>query len=99
MPHVFYLLAWVLCPWAGCGFRAEGIDFRLEVGDDKPLYRRAMLAWGQQPGYGLVGRCPHCRQYVWFDPTEKRAIAELPDSGYDLLPDAWHSRADIMDKL
>jgi hypothetical protein len=58
-----------------------------------------MLAWGRQADYGLIGRCPICQQYVWFDPTSKRTITDLPHSGYDLLPDDWHARADIMEKL
>jgi hypothetical protein len=75
------------------------IDFRLELGEDKTLYARVMLAWAREPGYGIIARCPSCHQYVWFDPTGKRAITDLPASGYDLLPDDWHLRAEITDRL
>lgn len=96
MPHAFYSLAWVLCPWPGCGFRAEMIDFRLEVSEDKARYARVILAWGRQADYGIIARCPGCHQYVWFG---KRAISDLPAGGFELLPDDWYLTAEIRDVL
>jgi hypothetical protein len=72
------------------------VDFRLELIQDKSLYARVMLAWASQPHYGIVARCPGCKQYVWFDPNGKRAVTDLPSAGFDLLPDDWHVTADIM---
>lgn len=66
MPHVVYYAPFLLCPWPACGFRIEMIDFQLEKMATPDLYARVVAAWGRQPGYGVVGRCPGCGQYVWF---------------------------------
>jgi len=95
MPHVRYLAAFLLCPWDGCGFSSKGIDFCLEKRGDPAFYKRVMAAWYLQADYGLVARCPGCGRYVWFGKDSKQAIPDPPPSGYDVLPDDWHSLAFI----
>jgi hypothetical protein len=93
MPHVSYLAAFLLCPWPGCGYRIALLDFQLELSGNPQLYARAVQQWGSQPPYGLVGRCPGCRNYVWYGETEKRAVPEPVPTGLDVLPDDWHLNA------
>lgn len=98
MPHVAYPLAFVQCPWTGCGFRIAMVDFRLELGDDRALYTRVVLTWQAQPDYGIVARCPGCQKYVWFGKGSKRAISEPLPMGLDILPDDWHLRAEFIEQ-
>jgi hypothetical protein len=93
MPHVVYLGEFILCPWPDCGFRIELVDFQLEFAQDPGLYARVIAAWGNQPDFGLVGRCPGCKQHVWFGLAEKRTAADPAAPGVILLPDDWHLHA------
>jgi hypothetical protein len=96
MPHAIYVGAYLLCPWSGCGFQAELVDFRIESMGDPALYARAVASWGWTPGYGLVGRCPGCHQHVLFTPDKKQAVLDLAvTANCDILPDNWHVHADI----
>ena len=95
MPHVVYLGTFIFCPWPGCGFQIELLDFCLEHAGDPTLYASIMSAWGQQPDFGLVARCPGCKQHVWFGLTEKRTVSDPSAAGLIFLPDDWHTRAYI----
>lgn len=90
MPHVSYLDLFHLCPWPECGFQMVMIDFCLENGSNPALYQRAVSEWNLRPDYGLVARCPGCRQFVWFGKDAKRAVADPPTSDLEVLPDDWH---------
>jgi hypothetical protein len=98
MPHAVYLDPFIVCPWLGCGFRIAMVDFRLELGGDPAKYARVIRDWGAVPGFGLVGLCPHCRQYVIFRVDSKQA-ASSPPQGMDSLPDNWHETADIFEEI
>ena len=93
MPHIVYLPAQLLCPWAGCGFRIELIDFQLEKANDAVLYARVMAAWGAQLDFGVVGRCPGCHRFVRFGMNDKQAVADPAATGLPVLPDDWHQTA------
>jgi hypothetical protein len=95
MPHVVYFDPYHLCPWAGCGYRIEMIDFQLENRKNPALYAGVIAAWGRQPGYGLIGRCPGCGRYVLFSATGKQAVADPAALGLIVLPDDWHQNAFI----
>lgn len=92
MPHVVYLAASILCPWPGCGYRIELIDFQLEKTGDAAFYARVLLDWGR-PGFGLVGRCPGCGQYVLFGLSAKQPVADPAATALPVLPDDWHQNA------
>lgn len=94
MPHVVYLGAYLLCPWPGCGYRIELLDFQLELSNDPTLYAQAIARWGEAD-FGLVGRCPGCREFVLFSPKEKRTIESPASCGLPVLPDDWHMHAYI----
>jgi hypothetical protein len=89
MPHAVYHDPFLLCPWPGCDVRIGIVDFCLEKMGMPALYARVMLAWGRQTGYGLVGRCPGCGQYVWFGENSKRALPDPPAPDLEVLPDHW----------
>ncbi len=93
MPHAVYPMAFLVCPWPGCGYPLEIVDFQLERGADAALYARVVLAWNLQADYGVVGRCPGCNQFVWFGRDEKRAVGEPVPAGFEVLPDDWHRMA------
>lgn len=76
MPHVVYVGAFILCPWQDCGFRIELIDFKLESMSDPVLYAIVMSNWGMDSQFGLIGRCPGCKQFVRFGLTDKSAVAD-----------------------
>jgi hypothetical protein len=95
MPHVVYLGLLIGCPWPGCGCRIEMIDFRLEAVGDPALYARVMTDWGRSPGYGLVGRCPGCGQYVLYGLTDKQPVSDPTATSLPVLPDDWHLNAYI----
>jgi hypothetical protein len=95
MPHVVYLAASWFCPWSGCGYRIELIDFQLERLNDSALYARVMTAWGIQPDFGIVARCPGCRRYILFGATGKQAVDDPTATGLPVLPDDWHQTAYI----
>jgi len=95
MPHIVYFAPYLLCPWSGCGFRIEFLDLQLEKSTDLTLYGRVMSAWGHDPNFGVVGRCPGCRIYVFFGLSEKRTIGDLSATTLPLLPDGWHFDAFI----
>jgi len=95
MPHVVYLAAAILCPWPGCRFQIELVDFQLEHYGDAGLYAQVMAAWGRQADFGLIGRCPGCGQHVLFGLDTKATIADLSITGLPVLPDDWHARAYI----
>lgn len=93
MPHVVYVGAFILCPWPGCGYRIELIDFNLEKTSDPALYALVMSQWGLQADFGLVARCPSCKQFVRFGLTEKVAVADPSQTGLPVLPDDWDQHA------
>jgi hypothetical protein len=93
MPHAVYVAPFLLCPWPGCGFRIEIIDFQLVNLGDPALYAQLLRGWWQ--GGGLVGRCPGCQQYVLFDMNGKRSVADPAAAGLTVLPDDWHQTAYI----
>ncbi len=95
MPHVVYLIPSIACPWPGCGFQIELVDFQLEKMGDPALYARVMSAWGPQAGFGVVARCPGCGQYVLFSASDKQAVADPHATGLPVLPDDWHLKAYI----
>jgi hypothetical protein len=95
MPHVVYLPASFFCPWAGCGYRIELIDFRLEHMNDAALYARVMSAWGTHPNFGIVARCPGCQRHVLYGMTSKQTVDDPAAAGLPVLPDDWHQTAYI----
>jgi hypothetical protein len=95
MPHVVYLAASIVCPWPGCNYLIELIDFQLEKMGDPAFYARVMLDWGQHPDYGLIGRCPGCKQYVRFGASDKQPVNDPTTIVLPLLPDDWHLHAHI----
>jgi hypothetical protein len=95
MPHAVYIGAFILCPWSGCGYRVELIDFQLEKMGDQAFYSLVMTNWGNQPDFGLVGRCPSCGQFVRFGLTDKKMVADPGETGLPLLADDWHHHAYI----
>jgi hypothetical protein len=95
MPHVVYLAASLLCPWPGCGYRIELIDFQLEKLNDASLYARVMTSWGVQADFGLVARCPGCQGFVLFGSTSKQRVDDPAATGLPVLPDDWHQTAYI----
>jgi hypothetical protein len=99
MPHVIYLAANVLCPWPGCGYRVAMVDFQLELMSDPSFYTRAMKEWGRDADYGLIGRCPGCRQYVLFASDKKVAVTDPQATGLLVLPDDWHQNAIILQNV
>lgn len=96
MPHVAYPAANVLCPWPGCEFQIALVDFQVELRGDPALYARVMVAWGHQPGFGLVAACPGCGRYVCFGPTDKLQVSDPNATGLPVLPDDWHHNAIIV---
>jgi hypothetical protein len=92
---VVYLAASLLCPWPGCGYRIELIDFQLEKMVDSTLYARVMSFWGIDPEFGLIGRCPGCGEFVLFGIAAKRCVQDPAGTGLPVLPDDWHQRAYI----
>ncbi len=95
MPHVVYLGIAIACPWLGCTYQIELIDFQLELTDDATLYDRVMKAWGTQADFGIVGSCPGCGRPVAYQLDRKLAVEDPIGSGLPLLPDDWHRRAYI----
>lgn len=93
MPHIVYLAAGILCPWDGCGFRIELVDFQLELWAGAEFYANVMQEWGQRQEFGLIGRCPGCRKFVLFALDAKKAIDEPSVTGLPVLPDDWHDHA------
>jgi hypothetical protein len=71
------------------------IDVQLEKMAAPDLYGRVVAAWGRQPGYGVVGRCPGCGQYVWFGKDSKQAVPDPPAADLEVLPDDWAQNAFI----
>lgn len=89
MPYAVYCGDTILCPWPGCGFRIELIDFQLETINDPTFYALVMSHWGHQSDYGLIGRCPDCRQFVRYGLTEKNIVADPAQTILPILPDDW----------
>ena len=95
MPHAVYLGIKIFCPWPGCGYQIEMIDFRVETMGDPALYRRVITEWGRLPGYGVIARCPGCNQYVLFGPSDKTMVADVSATTLPMLADDWHLRVQI----
>jgi hypothetical protein len=95
MPHFVYCLPYILCPWPGCGFQIELLDLQLEKSPDPNLYARVMSSWGHDPDFGVVARCPGCRNFVFFGLSEKRSVSDLSAAAFPILPDDWHLHAYI----
>jgi hypothetical protein len=51
------------------------IDFKLELYGDPGLYARVLSGWWS-PGYGVIARCPACRQFVLFGIDKKAAVSD-----------------------
>src|SRR5437660_84277 len=83
------------CRWRGCPIRISGIHFQLEISPDSTLYSQVMSSWGHDPNFGVVGRCPECRNYVLFGLSAKTPIADPSTTNLPILPDDWHSNAYI----
>jgi hypothetical protein len=66
------------------------VDFQLEQMGNPALYARVVGSWGLDPDFGVVGRCPGCRQYVFFGISIKRPIDDPSTTGLPVLPDDWH---------
>ena len=96
MPHAVYYVPYLLCPWPGCGYQIGIVDFCVEKMGRPDLYARVVGAWHAQPGYGVVARCPGCRQYVWFSKDSKETVPDPPGPGIDVLPDDWDQFASII---
>ena len=71
------------------------VDFQLELAGDQAFYARVMADWGQRADFGLVGRCPGCKQLVLFGLNEKKKIDYADSLGFPILPDDWHVHAYI----
>jgi hypothetical protein len=93
--HVVYNHEHVDCPWAGCGSRIAGINFRLESQGDAAKQEQWLTAWWAGPG--LVARCPGCGRYVLFSLDGKRAVADPTQWTNTVLPDAWHTKAHVVE--
>src|SRR5690349_9522827 len=89
--HVVYHEEHHSCPWAGCGLRIVGINFRLDALGDVARQAGWLAAWWNGPG--LVGRCPGCGRYVLFTLDDKRAVLDPASWGAAVLPDDWHGKA------
>jgi hypothetical protein len=94
LPHGVYQEPYLLCPWAGCGFRISAIDFQIENTGDPALYKNVLAGWWQGPG--VVGRCPGCGKHVLFSMTEKKTVSDPCAAGLTVLPDNWHQTAYIV---
>jgi hypothetical protein len=92
--HVVYAGEHLVCPWAGCDYRIEGINFRLDLQGDAPAVARWLAAWWTGPG--LVGRCPACGHFVLFSLDAKQAVADPAAWGTVVLPDDWHQKAHLV---
>lgn len=92
--QVVYQDPHVVCPWPGCGYRINAIQFHLEKWPQ--LENRLLKAWWQGPG--LAGRCPKCNLYVLFSVTAKSVIDDLTDFSSANLPDDWHKNAHVVTK-
>jgi len=91
--HVVYQGEHLVCPWAGCDYRIEGINFQLELQGEAPARAKWLAAWWTGPG--LVARCPACRHYILFSLDGKRAVDDPTTWGTAVLPDDWHQRAHL----
>ncbi len=94
MPHGVYEDPYIVCPWAGCGYRIAGVDFHIEKMAAPGLYAQVISAWWQGPG--IVGRCPGCGRYVLFSLSAKQPVDDPTAAGLTLLPDDWHQYAYII---
>jgi hypothetical protein len=95
MTHIVYVAPQIVCPWPGCGFRIELLDLKLEISPDTDLYARVMASWGHDPNFGVVGRCPACRNFVLFGLSAKIPIPDPSAINLPMLPDDWHLSAYI----
>ena len=93
--HVVYQQDHLDCPWAGCGLRIAGINFRLEAQGSAAEQEQWMAAWWAGPG--LVARCPACGRYVLFSLDGKRAVADPAQWATAVLPDDWHTKARVVE--
>jgi hypothetical protein len=95
--HVVYHDDHLDCPWAGCDVRIAGVDFRLDSQGDGARLAEWVAAWWNGPG--LVGRCPGCGRHVLFGLEGKRAVSDLSSWGTAVLPDDWHQKAHLVDRV
>jgi hypothetical protein len=95
MPHVVYLGTNVFCPWPGCNYQIEIVDFRLETLGNPALYGRVMTEWGRLPGFGLIGRCPGCNQYVLFGVSDKAIVNDVSTTILPVLADDWYMKVQV----
>lgn len=94
MPHGWF--RWALCPWPGCSFQVDLIDFRLEAIDPE-LYARGVDAWHR--GHALVGPCPVCGRLVAFSSRGMdQAKSDLLPVGSVSLPAGWVAFAVFVDQ-
>ena len=90
MPHAAYAGMAIVCPWLGCDYRIEFVDFQLELKGNTAFYAQVMTHWGRLAGYGLIGRCPGCGKYVLFGVPDKQTVTDPGQMGLPVLPDDWH---------
>ena len=95
-PMVVYHPPSALCPWPGCGYRIDGIHFKLEDWCDSAALDRYLKAWWR--GAGLVGRCPGCGKLVLFALTNKSKVTDQSGLTEALLPDDWIDKAHLVSK-
>ncbi|MBI3412051.1 MAG: hypothetical protein HY040_27285 [Planctomycetes bacterium] len=88
------MVPFLFCPWPGCGFRIELLDFQLELMAESALYAQAMAEWGRDD-FGLIGRCPGCRQFVLYGTQDKKLVEDPASLSLPILPDDWHLHAYI----
>jgi hypothetical protein len=72
------------------------VDFRLEMPGDKALYNEVVRNWGLTPGYGIIARCPGCREYVLYTNNTKEKVLDPSALAFPVLPDDWYSNAEIL---
>jgi hypothetical protein len=95
MPHAVYLGIKIFSPWLGCSYQIEMIDFRLETMGDPALYQRVITEWGRFPGCGVIARCPGCKLYVLFGPSDKTIAPDITTTTLPVLADDWYLRVQI----
>lgn len=93
--HVVYHPEHLDCPWADCGVRIAGINFQLDAQGDASGLAQWLAAWWTGPG--LIGRCPGCGRYVLFSLDDKWAVADPTPWATAVLPDAWHTKARVVE--
>jgi hypothetical protein len=90
-PHIVYEEA--TCPHAGCEYKLQAIDFRLEA-HGRSVHDPLVRAWWDDTGF--AGRCPGCQGWIHFTIRGKRAITAEEAARLPQLPDQWYANATIL---